>query len=90
MLTREGSDPYPFEWGALVPVLVHPLRVAIIEALIQIDQPLSATDLRKVFDEKFDLPLISYHVAQLAKVKAIVKVRERPVRGSIEKFYFFP
>jgi hypothetical protein len=90
MLTREGSEPYPFEWDALVPRLVHPVRVAVIEAMVHIGQPLSATDLRKVFDEKFDLSMISYHVVQLAKVKALVKVRERQVRGSVEKFYFLP
>jgi hypothetical protein len=88
--TASQATPHPFAWDALVPLLVHPMRVAVIEALVQIGQPLSARDLEKVFDEKFDLSLISYHVVQLAKVEAIVKVRERQVRGSLEKFYFFP
>jgi hypothetical protein len=90
MLTAEGSEPYPFDWGALVPRLVHPVRVAAIEAMVHIGRPLSATDLRKIFDEEFDLSLVSYHVVQLAKVGALVKVRQRQVRGSVEKFYFFP
>jgi hypothetical protein len=71
-------------------MVLHPVRVAVIEALAHIGQPLSATDMRKIFDEEFDLSLVSYHVVQLAKLKAIVKVRQRPVRGSVEKFYFFP
>jgi DNA-binding transcriptional ArsR family regulator len=86
----EGGEPYPFDWGALVTCLVHPMRVAIVEALVHIGEPLSATDLRKVFGDDLDLSFISYHVVQLAKMGAIVKVRERPVRGSLEKFYFFP
>lgn len=79
-----------FDWAALVPLVVHPMRVAIIEALSWIGEPLSATDLRKVFDRKFDLSFISYHVGELAKTGAIVNVRKREVRGATERFYFFP
>jgi hypothetical protein len=85
----EGNEPLPFAWETLVPRVVHPMKVAIVEAIAHVNQPLSASDLKKIFDEEFDLSLISYHVVQLAKLGAIVKVRERQVRGALEKSYFF-
>lgn len=86
-----GSEPLTFEWDALVPLLIHPTRVAIIEAIRWVGEPLSATDLKKLFgDDEIGLSDISYHLVRLAKVNAVVKVRERQVRGSLEKFYFFP
>ena len=63
----------------------------IIEALWWIGEPLSASDLTKVIeDEKYGLSHVSYHMVRLAKSGAIEVVRARPVRGSLEKFYFFP
>jgi len=85
----EGGES--FTWDALVPHIVHPLKVIIIEALWWIGEPLSASDLTKVIeDEKYGLSHVSYHMVRLAKSGAIEVVRARPVRGSLEKFYFFP
>lgn len=85
---RDGST---FDWAALVPRLVHPLKVEIIEALLWIDQPLSSADLVKVFEaRRGSLSVIAYHVKGLAKVGAIEVVRRRQVRGAEEKFYAFP
>jgi hypothetical protein len=79
-----------FDWGELVPLIVHPLKVTIIEAIDWIDEPLSASDLTKVIDrKKFGLSHVSYHLNQLGKVGALKVVRRRRVRGSVEKFYFF-
>jgi hypothetical protein len=86
----EGSEPLPFDWSVLVPLLVHKTRVEIIEALRWIGEPLSASDLKMVLDERLTLQFVSYHVIKLAKIGVLVKVRERQVRGATEKFYFFP
>jgi len=84
----EGDQP--FAWDALVPQIVHPLKVSIVEAMRWIGEPLSASDLSKVIDEeKYGLSHISYHMVKLAEAGAIEVVRSRPVRGSLEKFYFF-
>lgn len=84
----EGGER--FTWDALVPHIVHPLKVLILEALRWIDEPLSASDLTKVIDEeKYGLSHVSYHMVRLANAGAIEVVRTRPVRGSLEKFYFF-
>lgn len=62
-----GGEPLQFEWDALVPRLVHPMRVQVIEALCWIGEPLSVTDLSKVFGERSGVPLIAYHVGKLAQ-----------------------
>jgi hypothetical protein len=66
------------------------LQVLIVEAMQWIGVPLSASDLTKIVDdEKYGLSHVSYHVVKLASTGLIEVVRTRPVRGSLEKFYFF-
>jgi len=87
-MATAGSEAPPFYWEALVPHLVHPVKVAVIEALLWVDRPLSSTDLMKLFArEDMGLSHISYHVRALAKIGVLKKVRERRVRGSIETFW---
>ncbi len=79
-----------FDWSALVQVQVHPTRVAVIEALQWIDQPLAAVELRESFDiKKLSTSHIAYHLAVLARAGVIVKVGEQRVRGATKKSYFF-
>jgi hypothetical protein len=82
----------PLVWEQLVPHVLHPLKVTVIEALRWVGQPLSATDLAAIFDEKRDhyLSLVSYHVKQLAEYGALVSVRTERKRGAVETFYYFP
>jgi hypothetical protein len=88
MLTVKGGGQ--FEWDALVPHIVHPLKVSVVEAMQWIGEPLSASDLTKILDnDNVGLSHVSYHMNKLAKAGAIKVVRRRPVRGSVEKFYFF-
>jgi len=79
----------PFQWDALVPRIVHPRKVAIIETMAWMDRPFSAVELSRVFDEEENLGLISYHLKALADMGVVVKVGARPVRGALENFYFF-
>ena len=83
----EGSGSVQFDWEALAPLLVPPVRVQIIEALAWVGEPLSASDLRGILGERFTLQVIVYHLLKLAEVGAIEKVHERPVRGAVELFY---
>jgi DNA-binding transcriptional ArsR family regulator len=80
-----------FDWTPLVS-LVHPLKVAIIEALRYIGRPMSPSDFTNLLgSESKGLSYVSYHVRALAKDGVIVKVGEREgLRGPKEKFYLFP
>lgn len=79
----------PFDWATLVPRVVHPLQVAVVEAMWWIDRPLSASELELVFDHEFGLSLISYHLLQLKKAEAVEEVGREQVRGALKRLYFF-
>jgi hypothetical protein len=82
-----GSDPDQF-WWALVVRLLHPVQIQIIEAMLWIDQPLSASALVKIFDGKIRPSTVAYHVLHLSELRALRKVGKRtPKRGSQEKLY---
>jgi len=76
-----------FNWAALVPLLVHPVKVEIIEAMNWIGLPLSATDLDRILCGEIGVSLLSYHLRKLVEVGAIERVRQEPVRGAIQSFY---
>jgi len=84
MKTMAGDEPYQFDWFRLVPQFVHPVRVAIIEALAWIGEPLSPSELVDVFDQQWVLSVVSYHVRVLAQAGVLEEVR-----GSRQTFYFF-
>ena len=78
-------------WEELVPRVVHPIKVAIIEALLWIGEPLSATELTSSFGKReYYLGLIRHHANALTDLGALEIVGRRPVRGATEVFYFFP
>ena len=79
--------PTQFDWEALVPLLVHPAKVEIIEAMSWIGRPLSATDMDRILSGRLGVSLISYHLRKLAELRAIEKVRQEHVRGAIQTFY---
>lgn len=85
-----GNNGQSFEWGVLVSRLVHPMKVAIIEAMDWIEVPMSAKDLDLVLDEEFGLSLISYHMRVLADVGAIEMVEQQQIRGALKTFYRLP
>jgi DNA-binding transcriptional ArsR family regulator len=87
MTTQRGER---FDWEALAFLVVHPLKVTIIEAIEWIDEPLSASDLTKVIDDdKLGLSHVAYHVKSLREIGVLKIVRRRTVRGAVEKFHLF-
>lgn len=88
-MTTEGDEPYRFDWSELVPKVVHPTKVAIIEAMARERRPLSAHELEPLLGHEVALTLISYHLTKLAKLGVVEEVGSRQVRGATEHFYFF-
>jgi len=79
--------PHPFSWDSLVPHLIHPVKVAIIEALQWIEVPLSPKELDLIFEKEFGVSLVSYHMRTLMDVGVVERVRQEPVRGAVQSFY---
>jgi hypothetical protein len=78
-------------WGALVPHVVHPAKVAAIEAMLWMKQPLSCNQLVNLFDcDDFYLSLVSYHVGKLVKFSVLRRAGSCQRRGATETFYYLP
>jgi len=83
----KGSKPVG--WDALIPYLVHPHKVLVIEAMFCIDRPMSAIDFEHVFEGKISLSTLSYHIKILATLGVLTLTDEQRVRGARKKLYFF-
>jgi len=76
-----------FNWDSLIRLLVHPVKVAIIEAMEWVEVPVSPRELDRILDEQFGVSLVSYHMRTLADVGVVEKVRQQSVRGALQTFY---
>jgi hypothetical protein len=68
-------------------LFVHPIKVAIIEAMLWVDEPLSARLLERMVDDGTSVSLLSYHLRTLAESGILVVVREQPVRGTTQTYF---
>jgi hypothetical protein len=86
-MTTKGDEQ--FDWNALAPRIIHPLKVAVIEALLWIDQPLSGPDFRKMFNERFTSACIAYHLDHLVTCDVLeVAAGRQQGRRMSKKLYF--
>jgi predicted ArsR family transcriptional regulator len=74
-------------WNALAGRVLHETQVRIIEAMCWIDQPMSATELVKVFFERPSLGDVAYHIRRLHDLGFLVHVETQQKRGRLEKRY---
>jgi len=75
-------------WQACVPRVLHPVKVAILEAHIWIGLPLSASDLERSFGyDPYYLSMVSYHCNKLAEMEVLSLWKKRPVRGAVENLF---
>ncbi len=81
----------PLDWGALVPRAIHPIRVAILEAMRWIDEPFSAVDLNGMYgDDPPGVSAIAYHMRALAFDLPMLRLYdEETIRGARRKLYYF-
>jgi hypothetical protein len=70
-----------------VPHFLHPVKVAVLEAFMWMDQPLSPKELDLLFDQGDGVSLVAYHVRSLADACILEKARQKTVRGAVQTFY---
>lgn len=76
-----------FNWDTLVPHLIHPMKVAIIEAMSWVEEPVSPRELDRMFGDEYGVSLVAYHVRVLADIGTVEPVRQQAVRGALQTFY---
>jgi hypothetical protein len=74
-------------WEVALFDLLHPAQIAIVEACLGIEEPLSATLLAELFEHDFKLNLIAYHVRRLSERGVLHKLDGRIVGDTIERLY---
>lgn len=94
MNREESTAACPFSgWEPFVPHLVHPLKVAIVEALSCVRMPLSAVQFGKVFagaGDGFRESNVRYHLDHLTEIGVLEVVPYMDSSGSPrEKFFYF-
>lgn len=81
-------------WEPFLPQFVHPLKVAIVEALLYIGEPLSVRQFRKVFGgagTEFCESNVRYHLKHLAEIGVleVVPARHSSGGGQRQRFFYF-
>jgi hypothetical protein len=78
------------DWGALVPLAVHPTKVGIAEALRWIGRPLSASEIQTIFGDEQRAGSIMHHLRQMEAWGALEPAgQRRGDRGAPMKLYAF-
>lgn len=88
-----SDSPFP-GWELYVANFVHPLKVAIVEALCWMGAPRSAVQLTKLCSgggKSFREPNVRYHLHQLVKEGVIEIVSSSPYdqEGEVDTFFYF-
>jgi hypothetical protein len=85
--TSISADAAVPGWQAALFGLLHPTKIAVLQAHLWIDQPLSVTLLFEVFEGAIALNNLAYHVRVLARAGVLHEVSTKQRRGALEHFY---
>jgi len=73
MQMSDDAKQTEFDWASTVALLIHPMKVMILEALISVGQPLTTRDLQTILRGRYSMSHVSYHVDTLAKVGIVTQ-----------------
>jgi hypothetical protein len=88
-----NDSPFP-GWEHFVPQFVHPVKVAVVEALLHLGEPLSAPQFAKLFigeGDSFRESNVRYHLSHLVKAGVLTVVPSDPFtdEGRPERRFYF-
>jgi hypothetical protein len=90
---NKASEDEQANWSLLVLRLVNPTKVIILESMLWIERPLSATELEQISARDPDLRTFSYHLKHLKELGILEIVEKRKARRSRssnkETFFYF-
>jgi hypothetical protein len=74
-------------WSTALFSLIHPAKVAAVEAFLWTGEPMSALAVYKSLARDWPLATVGYHVRRLAEVGVLVERFVEPRSGAYERFY---
>jgi hypothetical protein len=85
-MTTPGVDE--FDWEHVVPRIVNPTKVAIIELLVRQRKPLSPSRMKRlIHDSEVTLHQVIYHCDTLHKAGVLELTTAPPTAAANERFY---
>jgi hypothetical protein len=91
--TKEQSQAQDDEdiWQTLVPQLVHPTKIELVEALSWIGEPLSVSEFYAVLSpSKVPIDYVRYHLKGLHDAEVVMEAPKATLTGPDEQRYIFP
>lgn len=82
----DGGD-VRFRWEWLVARVLHPIQVAMIEALLWIDLPIAPSDIARMHGGEHSASHIGYHANKLAALGVLEVTNTEGVRGGTRHLY---
>src|SRR6185295_9679697 len=87
-MTEDGGQT--LDWGGLAPLVIHQTKLLILEAMLWVDEPLSAVDIVAMCNGTIGTSSISYHLKSLDGDLSVVRLYdEKQIRGAWKKNYYF-
>jgi len=80
-----GGEQFP--WASLVSRVLHPIQVAVIEAMLWVELPVAPSDLGLMFDGQFTTSHVGYHAKALAHRRLLKLVDTEQMRGATRHLY---
>ena len=83
-----GAGDEGFHWDLLVSRILHPVQVAIIEALNWIGRPLAPSEVVQMFESQpYTVANLDYHTKALLDHGVLLLAYTEPVRGTTKHYY---
>jgi hypothetical protein len=86
MSPAPDDTPIP-AWSTALFSLIHPVKVAAVEAFLWTGEPMSALAVYESLARKWSLGAVVYHVRRLAESGVLVERFIEPRSGAYEHFY---
>jgi hypothetical protein len=86
-MTSSPDSANPPAWSTALFSLVHPAKIAAVEAYAFIGEPMSALLVYEVLGHEWAFGTVAYHVRRLAEAGVLTREFVEPVRGAHEHFF---
>jgi predicted transcriptional regulator len=86
-MSPEPEDTPTPAWSTALFSLIHPVKVAAVEAFLWTGEPMSALAVHESLARTWSFGTVAYHVRRLAETGVLVERFVEPRSGAYERFY---
>jgi hypothetical protein len=86
-MSPEAEDTPMPAWSTALFSLIHPVKVAAVEAFLWTGEPMSALAIYESLARRWSFGTVAYHVRRLAETAVLVERFVERRSGAYERFY---